>query len=389
MAIPIYFWFPVLGSIGLGFFFMNIPPAAAQFMEIFNVREAGLAFFLSAIYWTHSISQVPAGVLVDKLGALRSLFLCLALCLVCSLLPFVAPASLPLAVLMRLAIGFGTGTLFLAMVKIAKILTPPSLIARVQAAQGAAFSLGTMLPYLTLPWMGPYAWIMAYTIGAIFCLIYGLAAFRLPARQLEAGKAGSSLPQIWAALKVIACSKDLWFLGVCHGFAYGSLNAIGNWLPAILVEAEPGSVLATWAIATSVMLLVGTVGRISGSEAARLMPRRMLICRAVFLIAFFYWGLAFANTPTLILSLALVMAFICGTTYASIFTQAIELGEPDYVATAVGFMNMVANGVNVLLILTMGNLKQFSGSFSTALYLVGGVAIITYLVGRRLGWTRG
>ncbi|MDL2210646.1 MFS transporter, partial [Desulfovibrio sp. OttesenSCG-928-O18] len=343
VSIPLYFWFPVLGSIGLGFFFMNIPPVADQFMTIFGVGYAGLSFFLSAIYWTHSLVQVPAGIFIDRIGAVRSLILCLAICFVCSAAPFLAPDNLWLASLLRLVLGAGTGALFLAMVKVAKILTPPNHIARVQGAQGAAFCCGTMLPYLTLPWAGAYGWVAAYLSGAVFCAVYALTMLRLPRERLRQGPSSATLVQVWAALKIIATSKHIWFLGACHGFAYGSLNTIGNWLPSMLADRKPGTTLEDWAIATSVMLLIGTAARILGGEASRFMPRRVLLCRVVLIIGVFYWAMATATSPLPLLTLAVILAFICGATYASVFTLAIDMAEPAYVATAVGFMNMVAN----------------------------------------------
>ncbi|CAK7059161.1 MAG: Hexuronate transporter [Desulfovibrio sp.] len=383
ISIPIYFWYPILCTFGLGLMFMNIPPVTEQFMDLFGVKYGGLSFFLSAIFWSHSIVQVPAGIFIDRLGALRSLVLCICICAVFSLLPFLAPRSLALAAFSRFALGVGTGALFLVAVKISKILTPPNYITRVQGAQGAAFCLGTMVPYVILPYLGPYGWAASYLLGVVIAAVLALGILKLPRESLGKTSSEGSLGQVWGAVKVIAGSKGIWIIGACHGFAYGTLTTIGNWLPSILADTRPGTVTKDWAIATSIMLLVGTAGRAFGGELPRIAPRGSVIAKAVCLIGVLYLGLAFSHNPLPLIACALVLAFVCGGTYASVFTLTIDISAPIYVATAVGFMNMVANFVGVALTVLLGNVRDFTGGFSSGLMIAGGVALALWIFARR------
>ena len=138
MSIPVYFWFPVLGSLGVGFIFMSAPPVADQFMSLFGVGYGGLSVFLSALYWTHAAAQVPAGLLIDRIGIFRSLFMSIAICAVGSLGPLIQPDNLAVAVSFRLLLGLSTSMMFLLFVKILTILAPQGQIARAQGFQGAA-----------------------------------------------------------------------------------------------------------------------------------------------------------------------------------------------------------------------------------------------------------
>jgi uncharacterized membrane protein len=79
---------------------------------------------------------------------------------------------------------------------------------------------------------------------------------------------------------------------------------------------------------------------------------------------------------------AVVLAMLCGSTYAAVLTLTIDISHPAYVATAVGFMNMVANGVNILLILVLGNTREFFGGFAPGLGLAAFGAAAIYLWGR-------
>ena len=377
MSIPVYFWFPVLGCLGVGFIYMSAAPVADQFMNIFSLGYGGLSFFLSSIYWTHCAVKVPAGLLIDRIGAFRALLVCIAVCLIGSLGPLVQPENLAVAVLFRLILGMSTGTMFLLFVKIVHILTPPQHLARAQGAQGAAFCLGNMLPYLTLTHAGASGWLAAYLSGAMFCVILGACIFRLPRAPLRESRATADASQVWQAIKVIFTSRHIWFLGCCQGFSFGSLITIGNWLPTILADTRAGSTIEDWVVATSAILLIGTVGRIFSGEVSRLMPRRVLIRRITLCIGALYALLALANSPAFVLIPAVGLAILCGSTYAAIFTLTIDISPPSYMATAVGFMTMLATGMTAILILVLGNAREFSGGFGLGLGLAAlGAAVI-------------
>jgi len=365
---------------------MSAPPVADQFMNLFNMGYGGLSFFLSAIYWTHSAIQVPAGLFIDRIGAVRSLLVCIVICVIGSLGPLIQPDNLALAIAFRLFLGAGTGMVFLVVVKIMQTLTPSNHIARAQGAQGAAFCLGTMLPYLTLTHAGTSGWLAAYCSGAVFCAILGACIFRLPLAPLRENRTTADAAQVWHAMKVICTSKHIWFLGCCHGFAYGSLMTIGNWLPAILADTRAGSSIEDWAIATSAMLLIGTVGRVFSGDAIRLMPRHSLIRGAILCIGVLYALLALANSPVFVLIPAVLLALLCGGTYAAILTLTVDSATPTYVATAVGFMTLLATGVNIILILVLGNGREFSGGFGLGLGLAALGAVGVCAWGRSINW---
>ena len=386
MSIPVYFWFPVICSIGIGFIYMSAPPVADQFMNIFSLGYGGLSFFLSSIYVTHSLVKVPAGLLIDRIGTFRSLLVNIAICLIGSLGPLMQPDNLAVAIFFRLILGMGTGMMFLLCVKIVQILTPAHHAARAQGMQGAAFCLGTMLPYLTLTHAGSSGWLAAYFSGVVFCAIIGACIFRLPLASLRESRTTTKAAPIRQAMKVIITSRPIWCLGCCQGFSFGSLVTIGNWLPAILTDTQAGSTIEDWAVATSAILLIGTAGRIFSGEVSRLMPRQLLIRRATLCIGVLYALLALAKSPVFVLIPAVGLAILCGSTYAAIFTLTIDISPPSYVATAVGFMTMLATGINVILILVLGNAREFSGGFGLGLGLAALGAAGIYAWGNSIHW---
>ena len=111
-------WFPAIISISAGYFFMSVAPLATQFMALFGVGYAGLSLFLSGLLWAHSLVQLPAGLILDKIGVYRGFFLAIFIAIIANILPFLAPDNLGLATGLRFMAGLSSGTLFLAGVKV-------------------------------------------------------------------------------------------------------------------------------------------------------------------------------------------------------------------------------------------------------------------------------
>ena len=380
---PVYYWFPVLGCLGIGIMFMNIPPVATQFMQLFGVGYGGLSFFLSSLFWTHALAQIPAGLLIDRLGILRSLVISAILCTAGSLAPFLAPHGLGLAIFMRLAVGMASAMLFLAIVSVVKILAPPQFLARAQGLQGAAFSFGTMLPYLALPIFGTLGWAASYIMVALMPALLLLSLLWVPRTPLQQKTVDANY-SVWLSLKTVVKSKRLWFLGCCHGFSFGTITALGSWLPSVLADNSPGSHPENWGIATGAVLLAGTLARAGGGELGSRSGLHELLTKLVLGISLLYTAMAFLPGPFPTLAVGVCLAVCCGCTYATIFVLTIRTAGPGLVATGVGFMSTIANMVNVLLTLLMGNVREYAGSFNPALLVTALCAAGLYLWGRML-----
>lgn len=124
-----YIWFPALISAMGGYLFMSVAPLSTQFMALFGVGYAGMSLFLSGLLWSHSLVQLPAGLILDKLGVYRGFLIAIIIALVSNLLPFLAPENLALATALRFFGGLSSGVLFLAGVKVTAMMAPPEKIA--------------------------------------------------------------------------------------------------------------------------------------------------------------------------------------------------------------------------------------------------------------------
>lgn len=380
-----YIWFPFIISVASGYMFMSLAPLTHQFMALFGVGYAGLSLFLSGLLWAHSLVQLPAGLILDKLGIYRGFLIAVVIAFLANLLPFLSPKSLGLATALRFCAGLSSGLMFLAGVKITGMMAPPDKMAQAQGVQGAAFSLGIMLPYVTLPYLGDAAWRYSYWIPALLVLLLLAVSTKLPANVRHASSAtNSTASDLWQAVKSISTSVPIWTIGVFHGFSYGTLNNLGQWLPSILADMDGKGDVAAWSLGTAVVLLIGTMARAFAGGLLRWYARSFITNMAVILIAILYIVLGLTGNPWVGLAVGMVLAWLGGANYGSIFSLTGQSVSPVYMATASGFMNLVGNITNVLLTMILGTVREYTGSFSMALCAAGVVALIVWVAGYRI-----
>ncbi len=378
-------WFPAIISISAGYLFMSIAPLSTQFMALFGTGYAGLSLVLSGLLWAHSLVQLPAGLILDKIGVYRGFLIAVFIALLANVFPFLAPDNLVWATGLRFLAGLSSGTLFLAGVKVTGMLAPPDKVAQAQGIQGASFSLGTMLPFVTLPYLGQSAWRFSYLIPVVLAVTAVLLSLLLPARirQTQPDSA-NSLRHLGQALKTVATSVPIWTLGVFHGLSYGTLNNLGQWLPSILADIDGHSTALAWSLATGFVLLLGTLGRAYGSVFLRWFSRSRITNTAVLAIGILYIVLGLTGNVYMGIVVGTVLAVLAGSNYGSIFSLTGNVMSPVYLATAAGFMNMIANIANVTLTLVLGTVREYTGSFSMALCATGVFALLVWLAGRRV-----
>lgn len=378
----IYIWYPILVSLGLGFTFMNIPPVNRQFMDLMGVGYDGLSWFLSGLFWSHAFGQIPAGFIADRCNFWSTAVAGFSVCVLANILPFLDPSSLALATGMRFFLGLGTSLAFMAAMKIMLVLAPSDKLTAIQGFQGAAFSLGFVLPYVILPHLGDRAWSYAYILSAVLIGAALAATMLLPRTELVPPREIRPAAEVKKALLGILTSRPIWFLGIFHGLSYGSLNNLGNWLPSMLADLD-GSESTAWAWAAVCVLLLGTLGRAFGGSLLGSFSRGRAVNGAVLVIVVLYLIMGLFGQSYILLGGAVLMALACGSTYGGIFTLSAAAGGV-YAATAMGVMNMIGNLCNVGLTLIFGYVRQHTGQFGLSLLAAGVLGLIFWLAGRGL-----
>lgn len=378
---PAYIWFPTLAGVTLGYGFMSIPPVADQFMAMFGVGHAGLGLLLSGLLWSHALSQIPAGLLVDRVGVFRALTAGAGCGMLFNLLPFLAPDNLALAIAMRFCLGLCTGVMFLCILKILGVLAPPDQMAKAQGFYGGSFGFGTMFPYFTLPYLGGWGWGWSYLITGCLFAVTLAAAFFLPREGLRTVRPAPGAvagPGVRELLGRSLASPDIWMLGLMHGLFYGTLNNLGQWLPSVLADLAH-TPLKTWTLATTLVLFLGSCSRTLSGYFVRLVSRKMAIYICLFLTFVLYWALGLAGGAEIALGAGLCLAVACGLCYGAIFTMGGRVLPVMFMGTALGLLNSLANLCNVGITLLLGYVREHTGSFGPAMCVMGAAALATLL----------
>jgi MFS family permease len=384
MTVPRYLTLPVLTGLSMGFMHMNIPPVAGQFMELFGIRHGGLSILMSALFWTHSLCQVPAGLLIDRLGALQGLIFSFSLSFLGLVVPLFAPENMTLAIAMRMVLGISTTFTFLASLKALVLMAPAAHVPRAQGIQGAAYCLGTILPYIILPRFGETGWYWSYILSALFTGLALASLIGLPRAVLAAPGRKRDARAVWGVLTTIFRVKALWALGIFHGIAFGAMNNVGNWLPTILADLEGHARIGQWAAATSILLLIGTAARAFGGELLRWISRTNLIGFSLLGIAVFFLIMGASNAVWISYGAGMALVLCSGFTYGTLFSLTSRIMPPAHTATAVGFMNMMANIANIAIILVLGQGREFLGSFSLSFLVLGLLTLLCTAFGIRI-----
>ncbi len=382
-ALPFHIWYPSLLGLAVGFVFMNMPPVADQFMALYQTGHAGLAFCLSGLLWSHALMQIPAGLAVDRLGAKKTLFLAIAVGAAANLVPFLAPASLRLAFAARFLLGCGTALFIIIGAKMVGVLAPPSRAAAAQGIFGGTFGAGTMLPYLMLSWLGDCAWRYSYIFGFLFFIALLPGAFMLPRNpRLESNAENNGLAGIGRTLRLVLPVRAVWVLGLMHAFSFATLNNLGQWLPSMLADLS-GTDIAVWTLATTFVLLIGSLSRMLSGTALKFVSRAAAINGVLAVVVLFYLCLGLSPWPYATLAAGLVLALLCGLNFGSLFTMGGLAVPPEAMATSLALLNMLANIGSVCVTLLMGNVREYAGRFQPALLLVAALAAAALIAFRK------
>ena len=371
LRMPVYIWYPSLGGLSLGFTFMNIPPVADQFMELYSVGYAGLSLLLSATIWAHALFQIPAGLVADRIPPRLAALIACVLATLSALAPLLAPANFTLAFVCRCAAGLCTALLFLAQMKLITLLAPAESQANAQGIYGGMIGFGTMLPYIVLPLFGATGRIWAQILVALLYAATGLALFCVPKVALpEKAADGTQDYTIWHILRTVVFSPTMLAIGMIHGFIYGTLNNTGQWLPSILADLS-GRPIADWALASTLVLLVGSATRLASGTFLRFTTMSKLILTSSFLLSVFYFVLGLVPTPGLAIAAGLTLAVVCSMAYGAVFGLTIKSFSPVYIGVCYGYQTTLANLVYVCLTLLYGTVRDKTDSFAWAQFAAG------------------
>lgn len=375
---------------------LSVALAAVDFNQYFHLTDEGRGFLNSAFFWSYTLLQIPAGLVVDRVGVKRPI----TLALLCWCLVSAATSTATLLwqlIGLRLLLGVAEAVVFPAGLS----WIHRNIDEERRGLAAAIFVGGTKWgPALAAPlaaWLVSHlGWRSMFRIVGLGGLVWLLPWIWLAEEGVRSPKhqAGTRPP---VTLAVLLKSRVIWgtLVGTfCYNyFLFFSLT----WLPAYFVERRNLSLNSMGIYTMMSFVGAGLVAIASGAAADWWIARGAdaAATRRWFTIA----GLLAASTEVIG---AMSQSNDVAVFFALFSMAGLGLATPNYWALTqtlvpraaagrvAGVQNTALNLAGIVAPILTGWLKQVSGSYTAPMQaiwvvLLAGVAAYLFLVRRRAG----
>jgi MFS family permease len=367
--------FIILFGLNLGFVFMNLPPIIDDLRILYSVSYTGVSVLISALLWTHAALQVPAGMIADRIGVRSALLISVSLLLFGNVLAGLIP-DLTFALTGRVITGIGTGLGFIAAMKLLTVIVPARRQASsYQAYFAAAFSFGCVMGYLIVPVITQLSWTMTHLVPASACLVLLALLTNLP-RSCSQHEDSALVP-----LSRLLFVPTVWILGAYHALSFGTVLALGSWIPSLLSEIWERQTAKDLAWVGALMMFISGIARIAGGQVLFKFPARSIAHSSLAVLSGLFASLCLVRSPEVVLALALVAATAASVNFGALFYLAAKITPSNSLATVFGFVNFLANVGAIVFTLLFGIVKDYTGSFRWGFGFLTALAAATLCCG--------
>jgi MFS family permease len=358
----------------VGWNFANVGAVAEPIGNAYGVGLGVVGLMTTALVLVHSICNIPAGQVSDRLRARRTVVAGLLVIGATNALALIAP-SLELVLIARALMGIGSAAVFVASLDYIRASGGSQLA---QGLLGGIGLGGTGLAVALVPLVEADAGWRAPFLTGLAAAALGMAAFLATPR--SSGVRGPVHAHESVERLAIARDARLYRLGVLHMVSMGLAVVLGNWVITQLTR-DSGMSAGAAGLAGALILLLGVIGRPLGGWIAR---HRPALTRRAIQISFLGGGLGTAllatgPSPTLAAVAAAIIGLSAGVPFGPVMHGAVTL-RPDASAAAVGFVNMLGNALALvgtpLLGLAFSLPEGGTIGFATAAAVWAGAALV-------------
>ena len=367
-----------------------IGPLMPEIIKDFGLNFGLAAFLPFAFFVAYGVASIPAGMLVERVGAKRTMALALAVNL-CGALPFAAFPSYLMAVCGLFVIGVGMamlqvvinpmmrtaggeehfaffsvlGQLVFGLASFVSPLTYTALMTRAAKAPGdILFSLAPK----ALPWVSFY-WLFAALFLAALVLTL---AMRIPEVELkEDERAGG-----WEVHKELLSQPMVWlfFLGIAAYVA--TEQSLANWMSQFLATYHQVSPLGEGAAVVGRFWGLMAVGCAVGLVLLKLLDSRKVLCGATLLAMATLLLALFGGREASVIAFAM-MGFFLSVMFSIVFSLALNSVPRHHGA----FSGILCSGIlgGALGPLAVGALGDQVGLRSAMLLILGTLSYLFFI----------
>lgn len=379
-------WFVMgFGWIALYLVRMGIAPVLGMIMGEFHISYAMAGSLFSAIFFSYTLMQLPAGYLGDRFGR-RKLFIFGSLLWFFLSLATALVQTFAMLVLVRFLTGIAHGIYFGNDRPTIVAFTPKEKMAQGQGISfmglAMGFFLGVFLAGIIAEYTKNWRWVfVAFAIPSLITSFLMFKHIREPKGPVSDGQGIAVAPSFRRALT----DRDLWLMYLA-GFAmlYGYW-LMATWMPSIYQEIGIKSVGAS-SLLSGILGLIGIPGLFASGMFSDLMLRRgygrkwlIVIYVSTWAVVMLVTGYAVENlrsSPLLISSLFFGSGFVIFGVWSPYYALLSELAPQESVGTTFGLANFIGFLSAWIAPYLTGYMKDATGSFSGGLYLAGGLMMV-------------
>ncbi|BCQ26533.1 MFS transporter [Caballeronia sp. NK8] len=374
--------------------------AAPNMSHDLGLTPATMGVIFSAFSWTYTASQIPGGILLDRIGTKWTYFFALTLWSLFTGLQGLALGFVTLLIL-RLLVGMAEAPCFPTNSRVVATWFPQSERARATGVYTFAEYAGLAFLSPLLFWLEHrYGWRALFGIVGAVGIVFGwiwLARFREPhessranraeLQHIEAGGGVVSSGRIhvrfqWSHL--VAILKERRMLGICIAqFASNATNVFFlTWFPTYLVTERHMPWLKVGILAV-LPFIAASVGTLAGGWISDAMLRRGMSLN---------WARKLPVTAGLLTGSTIVLANFVDSTEAVIailcvayFSQGLsalawmivsDIAPKGLLGLSGGIFNLFANASGIVTPLVIGLIVNATGSFVYALAFVSAITLV-------------
>ena len=358
----------------IGVTFMNIPPALDGFMTVYKASYPRISLLIGALFWSHALMQLPAGMMADHIGIKRTLSAGLLFIALGNLLSALLP-TIGVGVLGRVMTGIGTGLCGVTTMTWIALHASGRKGGTYQGFFAGFFSFGSIFAYLLIPMIVTFGWQWAYILPGGMSLFLLAILFKFQQIPTLPGSASFSIGRVFWI-------REGWVLGLVHALSYGSLISLGNWLPSFLSEIwkNPSSLQFAWSGA--LIMLISGIGRLSGGFLLLKLKPLTIVNGSTLILSILFSGLFFIPSNNLVLTMVLLVGLFGSINFGAIFHLASRATTSDSMASLMGLVNFVANMGAVVFTLLFGWVKGTTGSFGWGFAVLAFLSLTTFAIGQ-------
>jgi MFS transporter, ACS family, D-galactonate transporter len=366
----------------------NLSIAAPSIMREFQIAPATMGVLLSAFFWTYAAFQIPAGVLVDRLGIRRAYaggFLVWS----------IASASIALSrgtgdiIGMRMVLGLAESIGPLASLSFIRNNfagkdqgVPTSIYI---AGQNIGPALGALAGAMLLDRFG---WRMMFAITGLGALIWMPCwLFAAPSdgtravRQAEKTADDLAAPRSWT-WRMLLTSRSFWAMSLCILLSSYYWYFVLTWVPSYLILSRGFSNLGMGRVISTSLFTMAIMNILAGFAADKLAARL-----GVFRVRLLFGAVGYAGTAAILLLLVVpdrswvlpVLTFsMCATGIGNSNFWAISQHVPpkNMVGRTIGYLNTVSQVAGAAAPVITGWILGPQKQFGPAILVAGACPVL-------------